>query len=342
MNKMEKIFKLILLIISILFILFVGVAAGYFWGFKIEQTVLDKKLNVIRPLRDGNNTYKFVDPLLAYIIPSADQQKNMVALKNKISDFISVDKKSGNLTDASVFFYDLNKSRWIGVNETEKYNPASMLKVIIMVAYFKEAETSPGVLNSYLLYSKDIDGFIKQEQYDTAPELKVGQSYQVSDLINKMIIDSDNGSETLLLSGITQTNLDSIYNALNIENPEGNNNFTISPRTYSLFLRILYSATYLNVADSEKALSILSETTFNDGLVAGVPKGTIVAHKFGEHIVAQNGQAPQIELHDCGIIYYPKNPYLLCIMTKGSGLNNLEEAIKNISGIVYKSYPNLK
>ena len=86
--------------------------------------------------------------------------------------------------------------------------------------------------------------------------------------------------------------------------------------------------------DSEKALDILSKTTFNDGLVAGVDKGITVSHKFGEYV----GQ--QIELHDCGIIYYPENPYFLCIMTRGDNLDNLKDVIKNISGQIYDYYKN--
>jgi beta-lactamase class A len=334
--------KYILIAILLLFFLAIGLGVGYFWGFNTEQAVLNRKLNVIRPLRENNSGYSFIDPLLAYIIPSADQETGMISIKNKISDSINSDKKNNNLTDASVFFYDLNKGRWIGVNETEKYNPASMLKVVIMVVYLKESEQSASVLGSYLVYTKQIDDIAKQDPFNTLPELKVGESYKVSDLINKMIIDSDNGSETLLLNSISQMSLDSIYNALNMENPDVVDGFTISPRTYSLFLRILYSATYLNSVDSEKALNILSKTTFVDGLVAGVPKNTVVAHKFGEHIIQQDDQAQQIELHDCGIIYYPKNPYLLCVMTKGNNLDNLKNTIKSISSLVYQNYSSLK
>jgi len=335
---MGKIIKVLIWIGLIVF----GICGGYFWGFTNEKAVLDKKLNVIRPIRNNIAGYKFVDPLLAYIIPSADQEADMLALKNKISNSLDSGKKKNNLSEASVFFYDLNKGRWIGVNETEKYNPASMLKVVIMVAYFKDNERISGTLNRYLTYTKDINDFVNQDKFNTSSDLKVGESYKASDLINKMIIDSDNGAEALLLANISQTSLDSIYNALNIENPNGNNDFVISPRTYSLFLRILYSATYLDSVDSEKALNILSETTFSDGLTANLPKNTVVSHKFGEHIVQEDGQLQQIELHDCGIIYYPKNPYLLCVMTKGASLGGLEKTISDISSLVYQNYSLLK
>ena len=44
---------------------------------------------------------------------------------------------------------------------------------------------------------------------------------------------------------------------------------------------------------------MLSTSDFSDGLVAGVPVGTVVSHKFGErHFV---GDADVEQLHDCGI-----------------------------------------
>lgn len=319
-----------------------GIGPGYFWGFNNEQAVLNSKLKIIHPLRENSSEYNFISPLLAYIIPSADQEPEIVSLKNKVNDYINGDIKNNNVSDASVFFYDLNRGRWTGVNAIEKYSPASMLKVVIMVAYFKDSEENPNMLNKYLTYTKEIDDVVKQDPFNTLSDLKIGSSYEMSDLINKMIINSDNGAQFLLLSNINQASLDYIYNVLNIENPSGKNDFTISPRAYSLFFRILYSSTYLNNSDSEKALSILSKTTFDDGIIAGVPKGVTVSHKFGEHVMHRDDQAFQGELHDCGIVYYPKNPYLLCIMTKGGNLDALKSTIKNISNIVYQNYATLK
>lgn len=328
--------KFIIILILILIVLIIGVGIGYFWGISNEQAILNKKLSMIRPIRESNIEYKFIDPLLAYIIPSADQETGLSLLKSKINNLIDNNKKNNNLSDASVFFYDLNRGRWIGVNESEKYNPASIFKVVIMVSYFKESQKSPDILEKYLVYTKEIDDFIKQNPSNTPTELKIGSSYKTEDLINKMIIDSDNGAQCLLLKNIAQASLDYIYNVLDIKTLNEKNDFMISPRIYSLFFRILYSATYLNNIDSEKSLDILSKTTFNNGIVAGVDKSITVSHKFGEYI----GQ--QIELHDCGIVYYSSYPYFLCVMTRGNNLNNLENAIKNISSIVYQEYKNYK
>jgi hypothetical protein len=93
--------------------------------------------------------------------------------------------------------------------------------------------------------------------------------------------------------------------------------------------------------DDVLALELLTKTDFDKGLVAGVPSGTLVAHKFGEKTINTVGISGQInntihELHDCGIIYIPNDPYFLCVMTKGNDFETLASVIKDISGIVWK------
>jgi hypothetical protein len=44
--------------------------------------------------------------------------------------------------------------------------------------------------------------------------------------------------------------------------------------------------------------------------------------------------------HDCGIVYYPKHPYLLCVMTQGQDPETLENAIAEISKFTYTQVKN--
>ena len=82
---------------------------------------------------------------------------------------------------------------------------------------------------------------------------------------------------------------------------------------------------------------MLSETDFSDGLTAGLPQGVVVSHKFGLATNLSNGVISGRELHDCGIIYHPRNPYLLCVMTKSvSSIPDMENVISNISKLTYE------
>ena len=120
------------IIIVGLFLVCFGVLAGYIIGTNYEHKKLLENLSIIHPIRENDPSYKFINPLLAYIIPDSEEQEDFKKLKQKISDVIDSEKKQGNLINASVFLSDLNAGRWIGINENQKYNPASILKIVIM------------------------------------------------------------------------------------------------------------------------------------------------------------------------------------------------------------------
>jgi hypothetical protein len=61
--------------------------------------------------------------------------------------------------------------------------------------------------------------------------------------------------------------------------------------------------------------------------------------KFGELINAADGAR---QLHECGIIYYPYRPYLLCMMTKGHSFEDLDNTINKVSQAVYDSISDTK
>ena len=103
--------------------------------------------------------------------------------------------------------------------------------------------------------------------------------------------------------------------------------------SYSNLFTILYNGYYLSNEMSQLSLELLSESTYKDGLVAGVPAGTRVAHKFGFY----NPPTGESQLHDCGIVYHPRTPYVLCVMTSGPNIESEEAAISAISHLVYTS-----
>jgi hypothetical protein len=63
-----------------------------------------------------------------------------------------------------------------------------------------------------------------------------------------------------------------------------------------------------------------------------------VAHKFGERESRDLQGNTSYQLHDCGVVYYPKRPFLLCVMTKGTDSDVLTKVIQDISQSIYTSY----
>ena len=58
-----------------------------------------------------------------------------------------------------------------------------------------------------------------------------------------------------------------------------------------------------------------------------------VAHKFG----VRNLDAETLkQFHDCGIVYYPDHPYLICIMTRAKDLDDGIQFLREVSRRVYE------
>lgn len=175
--------------------------------------------------------------------------------------------------------------------------------------------------------------------------LQVGRSYTVDELLHQMIVYSDNVATHRLANFVDFTILSKTYSDLGIVNPYyrsggplgvvASAEYRISVHSYASFFRILFNASYLSKTMSEKALSLLADTEFKNGIEAGVPPTIKVAHKWGVHVAGARGE--QKQLHDCGIVYYPEHPYLLCVMTSGTSLDYLDLAIASVSRSVFEN-----
>jgi beta-lactamase class A len=326
--------------VRILLIALLCSTSGFFLGYELKPQVQNTNSQAIRETTDK---YTFIHPLLALGRPDIEiPSPQYASLAKRVSDFIEQKKMAKDLTTASVYFINYGKSGSFAINEKEQYAPASMLKVVIMVAYFKKSETDPSILKQTLVYTPSLEKSLEPIPFQQPAELAIGQSYSVETLINKMIIDSDNGAMNTLLANIDDDYITEVYTELGLAGPEANSTYTISSKNYSLFFRILYNATYLSDVDSEKALAILSKAKFKNGLVAGLPEGTLIAHKFGEHVATNGPAVSAIELHDCGIIYGAGGPYLLCVMTRGKDVQTLSSVISDISKLVHEGVSSVK
>ncbi len=307
-----------------------GVIVSSVWWYWHGQAAIRSISTQIKPLRQQNNPYRYINPLLGYEVPGDVKEFNKYQpMDNAVKAAVAQASPAG-LAGYSFYFRDLSLGRWTGINENTGYQPASLMKVAIMIAYFKQAETNPDILDKTLNYSAAIADEINGVPMSSPSDLQVGKSYAVEQLIEAMIVSSDNGAKNALLNDIDQATLNDIYTDLGLPNPNDSDNYTITPKQYSLLLRILYNATYLSRGYSEKALSIMSRAKYAQGLAAGVPTGTAVAQKFGENVNINAGAA-DISLSNCGIVYHPTHPYILCVMTKGTDLDALTKTIALIS-----------
>ncbi|MBI5456169.1 serine hydrolase [Candidatus Kaiserbacteria bacterium] len=316
----------------VILILAIGVVLGYGAAFLNLNWRERNFLNSSYPLRANDESFRFVHALVAYETPQATVLPEYAELKRKVETLIHEKLQDGTAESISVYYRDTEASRWIGVNEDTAYYPASLLKVPLMIAYFKAEESDPSLLQRKIVYVPISVG----DKYEAPSQLTSGRSYTIQELIEKMIIDSDNGATFTLVNRIDPDLLASVYRRLGITDPgDDSATYRIPTETYALFFRTLFNGTYLTPSASERALEILSRTTYKDGLAAGIPEGIVVSHKYGEHVAQKDGAPVGEELHDCGIIYKPDHPYLLCVMTRAKTLDAAKSVIKTISELVY-------
>ncbi len=300
----------------------VALTVGTAIGWTASNFLYKRAADTFKIVRENSTSYKFVNPVIFSQVPENTSIPEFQALKKDIAEYVTAAEGKRTAADVSVYFRQLNTDSWVGINVDDTYAPASMLKVVSLIAFLHSAQQDPTLYStSVTIDDHDVNANANQDHYPPKKSVVFGRSYPASQLLSYMIIHSDNTATNAVnavtgLSAFNKTLADFDIPAID----ETTSADFISPKAYSRVFRALYNGSYLSSSVSEQALDLLSKTTFADGLVAGVPPGITVSHKFGERsmrISDSNALASTAvsELHDCGIIYAPNDPYVLCVMT---------------------------
>jgi beta-lactamase class A len=309
----------------------------YFLGFMLLFSLAVLGM-IVSKMSCGRN-FSFINREVACEQKPVIRKSGYAEIQAELEGYIHQVNSRG-VTNASVYFRDLESGPIFGINEYADFAPASLLKLPLALVYFVVAESQPDLLSRKLIYNAQKS---EPEQAFAASEHLVPETpYSIEELLRAMIINSDNQAYTMLYEYMDMYGpkdiIKNTYLEFGILAPEDGSDKIISVRRYASLFRALYNGSIINIRDSEKLLSWLSMSTFTSGLAAGVPSEVKVSHKFGERAYSESEK----QLHDCGIIYYPENPYLLCIMTEGRDYAVLLEVIKQISGTIYREVDSRK
>lgn len=287
-------------------------------------------------VRLSDSSHPLISPLLLCSTTPLPQNQD-TTMQRVLEDYVTGALENSRATDMSVYFINFKTGLWAGVNTNAKYEPASLLKVPLMMAYLNWIEQTPSVATQEFSYNGTDQN--TNEHFRSSNNILPGVNYTTTDLLKSMIINSDNTAELMLENAIDPAQLGHIYTDLGLSVLSGQATTTasISVLQYAYFFRVLYSSTYLTREDSEQALDYLSQAHFTQGIAGAIPDGVTVAQKFGERTHITGTRTTDEELHDCGIIYKPNSPYLLCIMSRGINLDTLTANIKGLSAVVYSS-----
>ena len=302
--------KIILLILS------VSIITNGILGYKFFNTQFNTQ--------DAQQILQERYPLLSkriFIDNQNDILINFIPLRQALREYVG--KQEGKV---GVYFEYLPSGTSIGVNDREEIILASLSKVPVVIAILKKVERGQMSLADMLVVKKE---HLNQE-FGTLWKRGEGTRLSVAELIRLTLTESDNTASTVLRSQLQGQELNDVYKNLDISvtirPKEDKENLRVSLKNYSSIFRSLYLSSSLSEENSNYILNLLTQTIFEDKIVAGVPDTIKVAHKIG---VFEKSNAPQDVFIDCGIIYVPDRPYILCAFI----LDTDEQAQKHISYI---------
>lgn len=249
---------------------------------------------------------------------SNDLIVNFLPLRNQMH------KQVDPYQDTFAFYFEyLPTGTTIGINEDKEFTAESLLKVPVVMAYFHKKEIQH--------ITSDPTVTIKQSELnsDYGDLYKKGAGYRINlgDAVNLALQKSDNTASLILADQISNDDFNFVYEGLDIPETVDKSSPIITAQEYSSVLKALYFGSVLNTDDSEKILEILTKTDFKNLLPSGIPSSVPVAHKIG--LVAKELYA------DCGIVYLPQKPYILCMVSK-SDEKTAQARMNTLSKKVYQ------
>lgn len=290
--------------------------------------LLNRDKSDARQVREGTNTY--TNPLLECEIGSVISEKKFNLFKQDLDKIIQEEKTRGEISQLALYYRDLNNGPWFGINEQDGFIPASLLKLPLAMAFYKETEEKPELLFEKIIYEGS--NIEVPQHFKPGVNLVKGQTYSLEELVEHMLVYSDNVAAGILTQIIDDQTTKNIYDDLGLVTPKNYSEHSISVKDYASFLRVLYNSSYLSKTNSEKILGMLVKAQFERGIKGDLPANISVAHKFGEASLPDGTK----QLHDCGIVYSQNNPFLLCVMTRGNNFDLMDKAISEISSTLFE------
>lgn len=287
--------------------------------------IFNSQTGIISPL--FNDKFRFLSPDLNNLPVDSNVENNKMILHfAPLRDkFTQQTATLYNGQKIGIYVQDVRSGAWLGINEKEGFAPASLLKLPIAMAVYKEVEKGDLNLDQLVeIKAVDID-----EAAGVPDRFKIGDQVSVRELLTLMLSVSDNTAKNMLKSLLSPEDLNKIFTHVNIPNPyiQANESaYLTTPRQYSRLLKALYYSSYLQPANSQAILDFLTDTRVESLLSQKLPWEVQIAHKYGER---------QDALHDCGIVYHAINPYFICLMSSNVDLLQAKELISQMSLDVY-------
>ena len=229
--------------------------------------------------------------------------------------------------DVAVYFKTLDgKSEWTS-RADDVFHAASTMKIPVMIELFHQVKLGKLKLDDQLSIKNEfhsiVDGSVYQLNAGDDSEADLykleGQTRSLRELCELMITVSSNFATNLLIEKLGVDNIRATVheigaNGMNVLRgvedgkayEKGLNN-TTTARGLGMLLQAIGDGRAVDAGSSKEMIAILQRQKFNEGIPAGLPPGTSVAHKTGEIT----------RIHHDAAIVFARRPFVLVILVRG-------------------------
>lgn len=265
--------------------------------------------------------YIFDKKALANI--SKKEIKRAEVKQANLERYLSVEAALLGVNDnISLYFKDIDKE--ISIDSTRSWIPASTIKAFVLLETFRQRRV--GLIDFDRQIVINAENVVPTElETDEFPILREGIRASIKQLVEAMIIQSDNTAYNTMLDILDRRNINPTLRSfgitetvvgekLNLDDTQFQNDLAVlgrQPNTTTVKdLAFLFDLLYnKQVSDADEMLSIFKRQKINNMIPVFLPEKTIVAHKTGSW--------PPL-YHDGGVIFKPKDPFILAIFTNSN------------------------
>ena len=234
---------------------------------------------------------------------------------------------SESQADVAVAFRTLDGKTEYFFRAGDSFHAASTMKVPVMIELFNQVKERRVKLTDAVTIRNEFHSIVDNSVYELDPRedsetdlyKAEGQTRALGDLCDLMITRSSNLATNLLIEKLGVEDIRETVHALGADGTvvlrgvedskafqQGLNN-TTTARGLETLLTAIAEGTAVDQDSSRAMVGILERQTFNEGIPAGLPPGTRVAHKTGEITMIY---------HDAAIVYAPR-PIVLVVLVRG-------------------------
>ena len=250
--------------------------------------------------------------------------------------------------DVAVAFLTLDGKTEYFFRADDSFHAASTMKIPVMIELFHQVKERRLRLTDTVTIRNEFHSIVDNSPFELDPNddsetdlyKAEGETRELGYLCELMITKSSNLATNLLIEKLGVEDIRATVHSLGADGmhvlrgvedqkayEQGLNN-TTTARGLQVLLTAIAEGKAVDDDSSRAMVTILEKQTFKEGIPAGLPEGTRVAHKTGEITKIH---------HDAAIVYAPR-PFVLVVLARGiSDQKDSATLIADITKMLYQA-----